>query len=248
VGDSRCEHIILGVKHKSRYRESLQHSGIDLASFDRLTLLRGLSEGLTINGTGPKRSLILDTLLSRRFDDPTSPLIKKASPDLQHAPRGPSAASPNRKDHTRRTPRKLMQNPTFRERAIRDQDPITGKIHDRELKIAPNDPFVIYLQGANLCPNFYLRGMCDGCSDPNRNHNHQPLNDHQFDCLLLMARQRACRNTRNGEECNSRRCIYGHDQQRGTAGHERGSKRTMDDPVENSDPRRVRHYDPQSGR
>jgi len=248
VGDSRCEHIILGVKHKSRYRESLQHSGIDIASFDRVTLLRGLSEGPSSNGTGPKRSLVLDTLLSRKSDDPMTPSTRRASPDLQHAPRGPSAASPDRIDHTRPTPNKPMQNPTFRERAIRCQDSKTGKIRDRELNVAPNDPFVAYLRGANLCLKFYLRGMCDGCLDPNRNHNHQPLNDHQFDCLLLLARQNPCRNTRKGEECNSRRCIHGHDQQTGTAGPERGSKRTMDDRVEMSDPRRVRHHDSRSGR
>lgn len=248
VGDSRCEHIILGVKHNSRYRESLQHSGIDPASFDRLTLLRGLAEGSSINRTCPKRSLVLDTVLSCRFDDSTSPPTKVSSPDLQHAPRGPSKVLPNRVGHTRLTSLKPLQNPAFRERAIRYQDTITGKIHDRELKIAPDDPSVMYLQGANLCPSFYLRGLCDGCWDPNRNHNHPPLDDHQFDCLLLMARQNPCRNTRNGEECNSKRCMYGYDQQSGTAGPERGTKRTMDGRVETSDPRRIRHHESRSGR
>lgn len=247
MGDSRCVHIILGVKHKSRYRESLQHCGIDLASFDRLTLLRGGFEGPSINGIGPKRSLVLDTVLSCRVEDPTSPSTKKTSPDLQHAPKGPSKASPERRENTRPTSSKPLQNPTFRERAIRYQDSKTGKIHDRELNIAANDPFILYLLGANLCRKFYLRGMCDGCLDPNRNHNHPPLNDHQFDCLLLLARQNACRKIRNGEECNSRRCIYGHDQHIGTAGPARGSKRPMDDRVEKSDPRRVRHYESQNG-
>ncbi len=258
IADPKCGHIILGVSHDSQYRKFLQDIGIDPDSYDRLTLLQGCNGGSTADTLSSQKTLVLKTVFALGSADAPSPVVKPGSADLQFDRTVPSPAIAQQQANARPTTDKSVQIPDFQPRIFRIWNQSAGKLCDRVPNVSPYDRFITYLRHAKLCRKFYLWGTCKGHIGGGGDlcHNHPPLNDHQSDCLLFLARARPCDTVSLGGECHEQQCFHRHDQHNtahegeslATARPERGSKRTMDDRLETSDPRRVRHHEPQSGR
>lgn len=259
VADPKCEHIILGVPHASQYRKSLQDLGIDPDSCDRLTLLQGCLGGPSARTTSSQKTLVLDTVFASGPLDAPSPVVKLGSPNLQFDRTMPNQDITGQRANARPITDKPVQIAGFQPRIFRVwHRTLAGKLSDRVPNVSPNDPVIAYLRGAKLCRKLYLRGTCNGhaVDREDLDHDHPRLNNHQSECLLLLARELRCNTVNEGGECRDWQCIYRHDQHGGAhegesldaTGRERGLKRTMDDRLEKPDPRRARYQDPRSGR
>lgn len=204
------------------YPSFLEDVGIPPVASDRLTLVDRCVQGWSDGGSGPQKRLSLETIFTRplaqspiptQVPGPDETLMRSAfsfsSTALQPTTPVPRpATSTTQARPARPTKNNPLPNPHFQGKPLRTLNPFTQKLQDIPLAISADDPDVSYLRGANLCRKYYLQGACTGCHGryggevvEGRNQDHRPLNDHEFDCLLFLSRERACDNIVKGRGC-----------------------------------------------
>lgn len=183
-------HVVVGISHDAGYAPFLQRFAADKSVWNRITLLEGPDVNPTMQSLGFTRHLKLPTV----FTQGPAPTTPNSSAKRQATPFTTSPLPDNKSDQgPYEAPGIYLNGPILRDSA--------GFRIDKLLNVRPGLTDVI--KGKKLCPKYYLRGFCKGCT---RDHSHPLLNSYEYDALWALTRQGSCLLA----NCDDATCMLGH--------------------------------------